>query len=65
MNIILCNRGLEVVEACPGLGTGEGRMPPERCARQMRRAYDVVIEGKLVLKGGLAGAVRDHIALLE
>lgn len=51
--------------ACPGLCTGEGRMPPERCARQMRRAYDVVIEGQVLTLGGLAGAVRDHIALVE
>ncbi|GAB2191961.1 macro domain-containing protein [Sessilibacter sp. MAH2] len=24
---------------CPGLGTGIGRMPPKRCAEQMRMAY--------------------------
>lgn len=50
---------------CPGLGTGEGRMPAKRCARQMRRAYDVVHRRELVLLGGLAGAVRDHMALIE
>jgi O-acetyl-ADP-ribose deacetylase (regulator of RNase III) len=50
---------------CPGLGTGEGRMPPTRCARQMRRAWDVVMCGELVTRGGLAGAVRDHLWLLE
>lgn len=50
---------------CPGLGTGEGRMPPGRCARQMRRAWEVVVEGRPVRLGGLAGAVRDHMALLE
>lgn len=27
---------------CPGLGTGVGRMPAARCARQMRAAWDAV-----------------------
>ncbi len=27
---------------CPGMCTAAGRMPVERCARQMRRAYDEV-----------------------
>ncbi len=30
----------------PGLGTGVGDMPPERAARQMRIAYDAIIEGE-------------------
>lgn len=51
--------------ACPGLGTGEGRMPPDRCARQMRYAHDAVLNGAFVTKGGLAGAVRNHIELLR
>lgn len=50
---------------CPGLCTGEGRMPADRCARQMRYAYDVVINGQVLRKGGLAGAVRNHIELLR
>lgn len=50
--------------ACPGLGTGEGRMPADRCARQMRRAWDVVAGGEVLTQGGLAGAVRDHLELL-
>jgi O-acetyl-ADP-ribose deacetylase (regulator of RNase III) len=29
----------------PGLGTGVGDMPPDRSARQMRRAYDAVVGG--------------------
>ncbi len=40
-------------------------MSPSRCARQMRRAWDVVVEGQRVTRGGLAGAVRDHLWLLE
>ena len=51
--------------ACPGLGTGEGRMPPRRCAAQMRYAYEVVARGASDMKGGLAAAVRNHMALLE
>lgn len=31
---------------CPGLATAVGRMPPRRCARQMRAAWDRVIVGK-------------------
>jgi O-acetyl-ADP-ribose deacetylase (regulator of RNase III) len=51
--------------ACPGLCTGEGRMPYDRCARQMRAAYDAIILGKIETKGGLAGAVRGHIELVR
>ncbi len=51
--------------ACPGLGTGEGKMPPERCARQMRRAYEVCARGRPLRKGGLAAAVREHMELIE
>ena len=38
--------------AVPGLCTGEGRMPPERCARQMRYAWRVAIEGHRERLGG-------------
>lgn len=31
---------------CPGLCTAVGRMPPERAARQMRQAWDIVIAGQ-------------------
>jgi len=36
----------EVVEriAIPGMGTGVGRVSPEICARQMKRAYEEIIE---------------------
>lgn len=50
---------------CPGLGTGEGRMPPERCARQMRSAYDAIVGGKIETMGGLARAVEGHIQLVS
>lgn len=30
---------------CPGLGTAIGRMPFDRCAQQMRLAYDIVVMG--------------------
>ena len=50
--------------ACPGLGTGEGRMPAAVCAAQMRYAWAVVIEGHRERLGGLAGAVRNHLRLL-
>ena len=29
---------------CPGLATGVGKMPPGRCARQMRAAWDQVMD---------------------
>ncbi len=51
--------------ACPGLGTGEGQMPAERCARQMRYAYDVCVEGHLLREGGLASAARNHMWLID
>lgn len=49
----------------PGLGTGEGRMPPGDCARQMKEAYDAVVLGRVLTKGGLAGAVRGHMRLMN
>lgn len=50
--------------SCPGLGTGEGRMPPRLCARQMRRAYDACALGRPLTRGGLAAAARDHMDLI-
>lgn len=49
---------------CSGLGTGEGKMSAEHCARQMREAYEVVILNRVLTEGGLAGAVRNHQFLL-
>lgn len=50
---------------CPGLGTGEGKVPPERCAYQMLKAYEICICGEVETRGGLAQAVRNHQDLLK
>lgn len=50
---------------CPGLGTGEGKMPPERCAYQMLKAYEICLRGEVETRGGLAQAVRNHQDLLK
>lgn len=50
---------------CPGLGTGEGKMPPERCAYQMLKAYEICLLGEMKTHGGLAQAVRNHMDLLK
>lgn len=50
---------------CPGLATGEGRMPPERCAFQMYEAYRICVLGEVETKGGLANAVRGHLKMIE
>lgn len=51
--------------ACSGLGTGEGKMPAKLCAKQMRMAYEVVINKKMLTQGGLANAVKQHMDLLS
>lgn len=50
---------------CPAFCTGEGRMPADRCARQMRYAYGVCVEGRVLRKGGLAAAVENHMELVR
>lgn len=50
---------------CPGLGTGEGKLPAEKCAKQMYMAYQTVLGGKVLRNGGLAAAVNNHIDLLS
>lgn len=50
---------------CPALGTGEGRVPYDRCAWQMYYAYAVVVLGRVETMGGLARAVEGHIDLLR
>ena len=50
---------------CPGLATGEGQMPAERCAFQMYEAYRSCVIGEVETKGGLAGAVRGQMELLK
>lgn len=49
---------------CPGLGTGNGAMPAHRCAWQMREAWEAIALGRPHRKGGLAGASRDHMAMV-
>lgn len=48
---------------CPGLATGNGGLAPRLCARQMAYAYDNVVHGDVLRKGGLA-AVRQHMWLV-
>ena len=50
---------------CPALGTGEGRMPWERAARQMYEAWRSATAGGSGAYGGLARAVEHHIELLR
>lgn len=50
---------------CPGLGTGEGKLPAETCAKQMYIAYQTVLGGRMLKTGGLAAAVNNHMALLD
>jgi len=49
----------------PGLGTGVGEVPPERAARQMRLAYNAIINGQGA-KSRNAGAIwGEHHELLS
>ena len=50
---------------CAGLGTGTGMMPPRRCAKQMRHAYEVVAHARPLTRGGLAAAAREHMHLVD
>lgn len=50
---------------CPGLATSVGRMPPERCARQMRAAWDRVIVGSKFHPRTLGEAARDEAWLID
>ena len=50
---------------CSGLGTGNGKMPAAQCARQMRYAYQVCVHGMVLKAGGLAGAARNHMWLVD
>ena len=49
---------------CPGLGTGNGQLPPQLCARQMRAAYEACALGRPLKMGGLAAASRQHLDLV-
>ena len=48
---------------CPGLGTGVGGMPPDRCARQMATAYEDVLRTPKTLGWGQIQAL--HRGLIE
>ncbi len=48
---------------CPGLGTAIGKMPYMVCAKQMRAAYDIIIEGKKLQFYDLGDAYNWQIAL--
>ncbi len=50
--------------ASPGLGTGVGRMPAKRAARQMRAAYATIIEGDRSFRTNGATLLRQHYELL-
>ena len=49
---------------CPGLATAVGGMPPDRCARQMRCAWDRVVGGDRFAPRSIRAATADHAALL-
>jgi hypothetical protein len=50
---------------CPGLATAVGRMPVERCARQMRAAWDRVVGGKPLRPRSLREAAQDEAFLIH
>jgi len=53
-------RKIEII-ACPGLGTGTGRVPYEQAARQMALAYKNYLNQPLYLNWGLASARQGEI----
>jgi O-acetyl-ADP-ribose deacetylase (regulator of RNase III) len=56
-------RDLVRVVAMPGLGTGTGGVAPERCAGQVRAAYEAVVMGKSQMPASLAEAISRHRTL--
>lgn len=50
---------------CPGLGTAIGRMPVERCARQMRAAWDRVVGERPFAPNSIREASSDEAELLR
>ncbi|TPL11637.1 MULTISPECIES: macro domain-containing protein [unclassified Mesorhizobium] len=46
--------------AFPGMGTGVGRVPAARCARQMRAAFDQARQESIVLPSSWAEASEEH-----
>lgn len=68
MAVLEHNRGQEAPihsVLCPGLGTAVGRMPVDRCARQMRAAWDRVLGGKPFVPRFLGEAAQDEADLLR
>jgi O-acetyl-ADP-ribose deacetylase (regulator of RNase III) len=51
--------------ACPGMGTGAGKMPAEICAKQMRAAWDEVEGGQPFRPKGVKDALTQHDRLLR
>jgi len=49
----------------PGLGTGIGRVTPERAASQMKLAYDAVINGQGTRRRSTGTILREHRELLS
>jgi O-acetyl-ADP-ribose deacetylase (regulator of RNase III) len=49
----------------PGLGTGIGKVPPERAASQMKLAYDAIIRGHGVKARSTGTILREHRELLS
>jgi hypothetical protein len=45
---------------CPGLGTLTGKLSPENCARQMKYAYDVIVNNKIGFPKDLFTAHNQH-----
>ncbi|GMU08488.1 macro domain-containing protein [Corallococcus caeni] len=48
---------------CPGLATAVGRMPPERCARQMKEAWVRTVMGRPSIPHSLRQAAEDDFRL--
>jgi O-acetyl-ADP-ribose deacetylase (regulator of RNase III) len=50
---------------CPGLGTAVGQMPVDRCARQMRIAWDRAFDSQPAMPRSLKAAADDERELLR
>jgi len=49
----------------PGLGTGVGKVPPTRAAKQMKLAHDAVLQGKLARPRNFGQILGEHEDLLS
>jgi hypothetical protein len=50
---------------CPGLATAIGEMPYDRCARQMRVAYDNIVGGHVWPAGVVGKRLQQHQDMLR